>query len=221
MGGLIVADYLTRYGKEQKVRRIVSIASPFGGAVDAIEKLSTGMGTLTGSYPRDREREASRTIPAIYQLLPSYAGAVEEEPGQPNDIFDVETWRVWQRSALMTLREYIRLHKAEIDAETLLGQYLDSAWKLRQRIRKLELGQVLSEGVRGWLAIAGLGEPTRINVETKKYVGGRWFSFPPPVEEWKNDRVRHIRTSRPRTRDWRRPSRCSAAPVQRRLSLDR
>jgi pimeloyl-ACP methyl ester carboxylesterase len=64
MGGLIVADYLARYGKDQKVRRVVSIASPFEGSVDAIEKVSTGMGTLTGSYPRDREREASRTIPA-------------------------------------------------------------------------------------------------------------------------------------------------------------
>jgi predicted alpha/beta-fold hydrolase len=66
MGGLIVADYLTRYGKEQKVRRVVSIASPLEG----------GMGTFTGSYPRDRELEASRTIPAIYQLLPSYDGAI-------------------------------------------------------------------------------------------------------------------------------------------------
>jgi pimeloyl-ACP methyl ester carboxylesterase len=187
MGGLIVADYLARYGKDQKVRRVVSIASPFEGSVDAIEKVSTGMGTLTGSYPRDREREASRTIPAIYQLLPSYDGAVADEPGQPNDIFDVQTWRVWQRSVLMTLREYIRLHKAEIDPETLLGQYLDTAWKHRQRIRKLDLARALRDGVKGWMAIAGLGELTQIKVETKRDVGGRWFSFPPPVEEWKND----------------------------------
>ena len=166
---------------------MVSIASPFEGSVDAIEKVSTGMGTLTGSYPRDREREASRTIPAIYQLLPSYDGAVADEPGQPNDIFDVQTWRVWQRSVLMTLREYIRLHKAEIDPETLLGQYLDTAWKHRQRIRKLDLARALPDGVKGWMAIAGLGELTQIKVETKRDVGGRWFSFPPPVEEWKND----------------------------------
>jgi len=37
------------------------------------------------------------------------------------------------------------------------------------------------------MAIAGLGELTQIKVETKRDVGGRWFSFPPPVEEWKND----------------------------------
>ncbi|MGH9581236.1 MAG: hypothetical protein ACRD2R_09585, partial [Terriglobales bacterium] len=178
---------LARHGKDKKVRRVVSIGSPFEGAVDAIEKVSTGMGTLTGSFPRDREREASRTIPALYQLLPSYDGAVKGEPGQPDDVFEVHTWEVWQRSVLQTLREYIRLHKAEITPEKLLGQYLDAAWKLRLRIRALDLTKVLPEGAKGWLAIVGLGAPTRITVEAKKEAGGRWFWFPPPVDEWSDD----------------------------------
>ena len=187
MGGLIIADYLARYGKGKKVRRVVSIGTPFEGAVDAIEKVSTGMGTLTGSFPRDREREASRTIPALYQLLPSYDEAVAGEPGQPKDVFEVRTWEVWQRSVLRTLQEYIRLHKAQIAPETLLGQYLDSAWRHRLRVRGVDLSKVLPEGTKGWLAIAGIGSPTRLTVEAKKDTGGRWFWFPPPLDEWTDD----------------------------------
>lgn len=191
MGGLVIADYLARYGKDRKVGRVVSIGSPFEGAIDAVEKISTGMGTLTGEFPRDREREASRTIPALYQLLPSYNGAVEGDPRQPEpDLFEVDTWKTWQRSVLATLREYIRLHRAEITPETLLEQYLDAAWRHRRRIRGLDLGGVLPEGRKGWLAVAGVGSPTRVRVTARTTPREpRWFNFASPVDQWSRDRT--------------------------------
>ncbi|MDY6837846.1 MAG: alpha/beta fold hydrolase [Thermodesulfobacteriota bacterium] len=33
MGGLIIADYLKRYGQRKKIRRVVSIGTPFEGAI--------------------------------------------------------------------------------------------------------------------------------------------------------------------------------------------
>src|SRR5882672_7446871 len=111
MGGLLIAGYLTRPESRGRVRRVVTMGTPFRGAVDAVSKLSTGMGTLTGDAPRDRERESARTIPAIYQLLPSFAGI-------PNLFSRSE----WQPSVARTLKEYCRLRQAKIDGDALFGK---------------------------------------------------------------------------------------------------
>ncbi|MBV8879888.1 MAG: alpha/beta fold hydrolase, partial [Planctomycetaceae bacterium] len=116
MGGLLIAGYLTLKTARTRVRRVVTLGTPFRGAVDAVSKLSTGMGTLTGDAPRDREREAARTIPAIYQLLPSYGGL-------PN-LFSKKNW---QPSVVGTLWKYCRLHQAKIDGDKLFGQLLKMA----------------------------------------------------------------------------------------------
>ena len=186
LGGLVIADYLQRYGKERRVRRVATIGTPFEGSVDAIEKISTGMGGLTGPFPRDREREAARTIPAFYQLLPSYRGVVEPDTGDPHFLFDSDTWKTWQRSVLQTLGEYIRLHEGRIEPEDLLAQYLDVAWRHRERLGKLKLDGVLPQGRKGWMAIVGLGAPTRIKVEARARPP-RWFDFPDPVDRWSSD----------------------------------
>src|SRR5882672_10561911 len=114
MGGLLIAGYLTRPESRGRVRRVVTMGTPFRGAVDAVSKLSTGMGTLTGDAPRDRERESARTIPAIYQLLPSFAGI-------PNLFSRSE----WQPSVARTLKEYCRLRQAKIDGDALFGRHLE------------------------------------------------------------------------------------------------
>lgn len=95
MGGLVVAKYL----RDQQdagtptdavpVRRVVTIGTPFRGSIEAVRKLTTGLGSIGGESPRSREREAARTFPSIYQLLPSYEGAVQphENAGVEGDIF--------------------------------------------------------------------------------------------------------------------------------------
>lgn len=90
MGGLIIADYLKRHGEKEKVRRVVSIGTPFQGSIDAILKLIIGKGHLTGENPRDRERVMARTVPALYQLLPSFDSAVKGVGDVPTDPFDPE-----------------------------------------------------------------------------------------------------------------------------------
>jgi hypothetical protein len=158
MGGIIIADYLARSGKASRVRRVATLGTPFRGAIDAILKLTTGMGTLTGENPRDRERETARMTPALYQLLPSFEGAVLPDAGLGGDVFKVSTW---QPSIIRTLAEYIKLIKADADATALFKKHLKAAQDLRDRTEGLSLAGKLPEGKDGWLAVVGLGSPRR------------------------------------------------------------
>lgn len=93
----------------------------------------------------------------------------------------------------MTLKEYIRLHKAEIDPEQLLEQYLTAARKHRQSIRGLELAKALPEKEEGWLALVGLGAPTRVRIAARKEAGEtRWFGFLDPVNDWADDHTSRL-----------------------------
>ena len=65
MGGLIVAGYVQKCG-ETKVDKIATIASPFRGSLEAISKVTTGVGALGTSPSSSREREAARVTPALY-----------------------------------------------------------------------------------------------------------------------------------------------------------
>ncbi len=186
MGGLIVADYLVRLSDaaKKKVRRVVSIGTPFQGSVDAIAKVTTGSGTFTDTPPRDREREAARTIPAIYQLLPTFEGAIQPDPEMPGDLFSVGTW---QPSVVQTLDEYIRRYQARIEAENLLASYLDTAKEFRSTGDSLKLDGLLPEGKNGWMPIVGLGAPTRQFAKVINYRRKPWFDVPDPIDKWHED----------------------------------
>jgi len=165
MGGLIVADYLNRFGHKAKVRRVASMGTPFEGAIDAVLKLIIGKGHLTGENPRDRERIAARTMPAIYQLLPSFKGAVVGSDGAPTEPFKKRTW---QGSLLRSLSLYIKRYKADITPNRLLKNYLDAALAHRERVRGVDLSGNLEEGDDGWLAIIGIGSSTQVRIENTK-----------------------------------------------------
>lgn len=182
MGGLIIADYLKRYGHKEKVRRVVSIGTPFQGAVDAVLKLIIGKGHLTGENPRDRERVAARTVPAVYQLLPSFDGAVKPEGDAPEDLFDAKTW---EHSLLKSLSRYIKRHKARIEPEVLLRKYLATAREHRDRVNTVDLGISLPEKLDGWLAIAGVGSPTQVQIKNKRLDDGSLaFKVLDDLNEW-------------------------------------
>ncbi len=182
MGGLIIARYLREkqdQKKPSKVRRVVTLGTPFRGSIDAIEKLTTGMGFLTGDTPRDRERETARTIPALYQLLPTYKGAVNADPGVPSaDIFAREAW---QPSLLATLKEYIRVQKADIDAGKLLDAYLTTAKSLIDLVNGLRPKDVLPRGGDDWLPIVGIDSSTVVVARIEMWKGNPWFLFPEPA----------------------------------------
>jgi len=183
MGGLVLARYLAEVQDiprtRRRVRRVVTLGTPFRGSMDSMLKIATGMGTLTGADPRDRERESARTIPALYQLLPSYAGAVEAEAGTSTDLFDIENW---QKSVLETLEEFRKRQHAETSAAAMLESHLQRARDLVTVVNELEPRRALAGGLDDWLAIVGLGERTHQSVRLTRDRRGPRFEFVAPAD---------------------------------------
>ena len=174
MGGLVIAEHLHAAGRRARVRKVATLGTPFLGSVEAVAKLCRGDGSLGGEEPVSREREAARSTPSIYQLLPSYAGAVQGEDGEPGD-FDLFDPACWQGSLVASLSEYVRLHSVRgVDspdevaraARRLFRNLLDGAREHRGRVRRLSLRRAELEAP-DWLAVAGAGEATRVAFEIR------------------------------------------------------
>lgn len=169
MGGLIVAGYLQKHG-EERVGKVVSIASPLRGSLEAVSKTATGVGALGSSPGSSREREAARVTPALYHLLPSFKGAVEVDPGLPSDLYVPEAW---QPGIVQTLASFIRMYglnpkNPDTAAHELLKSMLNAAWRHRSRIEKLTL-----KNSKSWLSIVGVGEKTRVGMRITKDAQGK------------------------------------------------
>lgn len=176
MGGLVVSAAIARglLGERNtsKVRRVVTLGTPFRGANAAIAKLAAGSGTLTGRDASERERTMARVTPSVYQLLPSFQGAVVDDAGAALDIFDPDNF---QPSVLRTLVEHVLEVEptgamtragAETHADTLFKQLLDTAKKLHADVKKVEPAMLRPDGA--WLALVGAGEKTYIRTAVSK-----------------------------------------------------
>ncbi len=180
MGGLIVAGYIQKCG-EAKVEKVVTIASPFRGSLEAVAKVTTGVGALGEAPGSSREREAARVTPALYHLLPSYKGAVTAEAGLSDDLF---LPKAWQPSVIQTLASFIRMYglgdgTPQDRAIELLESMLDAAWKHRTRIEKLALSDS-----KMWLSIVGVDEDTRVSMRITSDSGKPWFELGAARNEW-------------------------------------
>jgi hypothetical protein len=71
MGGLVARYFTEVLGWEAAVRAIVTLGTPFYGSAKAAELLSSGRGAPL-PLPRRRLRALARTLPGVYDLLPSY-----------------------------------------------------------------------------------------------------------------------------------------------------
>jgi len=178
MGGLLICEYLSQFGKRSQVGKVVTIGTPFAGSIEAIVKMTTGMSVLTGSEPKEREREAARVTPAVYQLLPSFDEAVIDDDGNEIDIFDPGNM---QRSVIKSLTEFVRLYSVgtrskdrESKAEEILADMLGAARKHRKTIDDFK---VANAGLKqsDWLAIAGVGQKTRIQMVVRQKKGSPRF----------------------------------------------
>jgi len=178
MGGLVISEYLSQVGRRSNVEKIVTIGTPFLGSIEAIVKIATGMSLLTGPEPKEREREAARVTPALYQLFPSYTKATIDPDGNDIDIFDCNNM---QSSIVDSLTEFVRLYSVSTRSDERQGRAIEilegmlaSARRHRQNIANLNLSKT---GVRqsDWLAIAGVGEKTRIQLTVREGRRGPWF----------------------------------------------
>lgn len=202
MGGLVIAACLAKGHHMKKrvplVRRVVTLGTPFQGAIDALAKMATGESELVGS-PRHAERTAARMTPALYQLLPFFEGALLDAPHPgPRAVFDP---RNWQDSIVDSLAESVRLFTLDpslrsaasrkAEAERFLRERLENASSFLTLVNGLEPREVLlekaEEGHPGWLIIAGLDEKTRFQAHVQSAGKPSRFQFDTESDEYRGD----------------------------------
>lgn len=180
MGGLIIGELLAEFGRAAHVGKVVTIGTPWHGSIEAIVKIATGMSLLTGSDPQEREREAARVTPAIYQLFPHYAGAAVDATGNDIDLYDPANM---QASIINSLTEFVRIYSVDTRAaerrkraEAILGDMLRSAKRHRDVMHRLKISST-SMTQSDWLVIAGVGKKTRLQVTVERNRAGPRFAI--------------------------------------------
>jgi hypothetical protein len=141
------------------------MGAPFRGSLEAPLKITTGLANFGEDAQSASEREAARMTPALYHLLPDFAGAVDVDAGLPTSLFDAG---LWQRSVAATIARYVRdCSRDQRDprgqAERLFGSLLNEGKRHRERVSRLALGDAgLSES--DWLCVVGVGARTRVRL---------------------------------------------------------
>ena len=171
MGGLVICEYLAKYKGRSRVGKVATLGTPYGGSVEAIVKIATGMSLITGPEPKEREREAARVTPSLYHLLPSYDKAVINERGNALDVFNP---RNMQQSVLQSLAEFVRLYSVGVKkkdrvgrAKSILRDMLSEAKGHRKRIDEFRPSHARIPR-SNWLCIAGVGEQTRLQMTVRR-----------------------------------------------------
>jgi len=199
MGGLVICEYLSQMGKKSKVGKVATIGTPYLGSVEAVVKIATGMSLITGSQPKEREREAARVTPALYQMFPSYSGAAVNTSQQGVDLFDPDNM---QSSIIDSLTEFVRIYSVNTRsndrrnrAHQILTDMLSTARAHRRSIEQFNASQAaLTQS--DWLAIIGVGQKTRIQLTVEKGRRGSWFVIDDNqfINELDHDDPRSLRT---------------------------
>ena len=176
MGGLVIAGYIERCRRDGSaagtprprgglVDKVITIATPFQGAHEAILKVATGTSDLGDDPGRSRERRAARMTPSIYHLLPSFARALTADEGLATDMFSPDAW---QPNVVRSLDR--QLTELDVTGAELFEQMLAAARAHRRRIAELRLEE---SGMKptDWLAIVGVDAETRVGLRVRAAEG--------------------------------------------------
>ena len=95
MGGLVIKWCAAKIpSSRRKIAKMITIATPFRGSLKAVEALLPGARNLFGIENKKSMRHASRTLPGVYQLLPTWAGAVVDDHTEEDlDVFSESSWQ--------------------------------------------------------------------------------------------------------------------------------
>jgi len=159
MGGLLIAGYIERHGGAL-VHKVVTLATPFQGSLEAVLKVATGTADLGDDSGSARERRMARMTPSLYHLLPSFDGNLTVDHGLEADIFRPGAW---QPSVLGTIERQVE--SLGVSAGGLFADMLGEARRHRARISALRLsGDGAGVGANDWLAVVGADAETRIGL---------------------------------------------------------
>jgi pimeloyl-ACP methyl ester carboxylesterase len=100
MGGLVSRTYMARHPRsaEKRVRRLITMGTPYFGSTNAIESLLTGnslMDTVDKLNNKNAMREVVRSFPGLYNLLPApqeFFPSGQDFPAN-YDIYDASAWQ--------------------------------------------------------------------------------------------------------------------------------
>jgi lecithin:cholesterol acyltransferase len=105
IGGIVFRQFLSEWmrlkpGVQLPVGRVVFIATPHKGSLDAARALISGESPRFGG--QKEMRKLARTFPSVYELLPLYQNGVmrAEKNGVEVDLFKEQNWQVNTTSAL-------------------------------------------------------------------------------------------------------------------------
>lgn len=101
MGGLVIKWCATQFLSTRKVSKIITIATPYRGSLKAVEALIPGARNLFGIEHKKSMRHAARTMPGLYQLLPSWEGAIIDS-GSGNSLSPFKA-ASWQKNLVTSL----------------------------------------------------------------------------------------------------------------------
>ena len=187
MGGLAIAGFIAQAGWN-RVDRVATIASPFRGSLESVAITTTGNSSLSSGG--SREREAARVTPALYHLLPSFDGCVDNEPAEV--LFDATRW---QDTILQTLGTFIAQNQLPknppLTAQALLAGMLAQAKAQRDAMENLKLPDP-----NRWLCIAGLNTDTRVEMSIdEKDPTAKWFVLEDAEDQFNSKTVsKRVRT---------------------------
>lgn len=107
LGTLVSRYYIERLGGKEKIGRALLIGGPHQGTPRIVSDLIQGVGLLPLGLLGDRLRDIIKTFPSVYQILPTYPCAVDQDR-QPIDLLADETWLPEEQIALLRLARQFR-----------------------------------------------------------------------------------------------------------------
>lgn len=181
MGGLVIKWCAAKIpSSRQKIAKMITIATPFRGSLKAVEALLPGARNLFGIENKKSMRHASRTLPGVYQLLPTWDEAVVDY--HTKEELDVFRESSWQGNLVQNLRKRFsdEFFPSMLANAQSFSNVVGASWpkEVRQKVYCAH-----GEGSATW---------RQVIVDTKKE---NFYQFDKAVKDAKGDGTVHSKSS--------------------------
>jgi pSer/pThr/pTyr-binding forkhead associated (FHA) protein len=133
LGTLVSRYYIERLGGKDKVGRVVLIGGPHQGTPRIATDLIQGVGLLPFGLFGDRLLDVIKTFPSVYQILPTYPCAIDQN-GRPIDLLADEQWLPAEQIPLLRLAREFRAElgtRSSVPAVSVFGYGLETVTDLQ------------------------------------------------------------------------------------------
>lgn len=133
LGTLVSRYYIERLGGKHKVGRVVLIGGPHQGTPRIATDLNQGVGLLPFGLFGDRLLDVIKTFPSVYQILPTYPCAIDQN-GQPIDLLADEHWLPAEQIPLLRQAREFRAElgtRSSVPAVSVFGYGMETVTDLQ------------------------------------------------------------------------------------------